>query len=80
MSFALNVTPRKTRTFFPRVVSSLNKRQSFRVPDHRCDESLWRRNRNVEVHVVAINYFVTLRKGLKIRSLCMQNRNAAKRP
>jgi hypothetical protein len=38
-----------------------NERKRFCVPDHWRDKALWGRDRNAEVHVVAINYLVTLR-------------------
>jgi hypothetical protein len=41
-----------------------NERKRFCVPDHRRDQALWGRDRNAEVHVVAINNLVTLRSAL----------------
>jgi len=45
-----------------------NERKRFRVPDHRRDQTLRCRDRNAEVHIVAINNLVTLRSALKFRS------------
>jgi hypothetical protein len=57
-----NSTTRKTCLFPNGRKLSLKFKEGKRlcVPDHWCDETLWSRDRNAEVHIVAINNLVTL--------------------
>jgi hypothetical protein len=63
MSFSLSLSMHRP-CLFPKsrkLPFEFNERKRLRIPDHRCDQAFWSRDRNAEVHVVAINNLVTLR-------------------